>query len=213
LDEPFPLEPETLAPEEEEWPANIVFGQYMAATDPAEREELQRELIRLVEKYSNAQIWELLQEVRPDLVNKILEGVLRGIPRFRGESSFTTWVGTIIRNVCRSDLRKRLTEKDRWLQFEAVFARDDEGDLYVPGPSEEEKAYRNLILESVKEHLSEEERILLELLLEGRSHAEIGKVLGCSTDAARQKKKRLFDKVKGKFGNREEIARNVLKGR
>ena len=43
-----------------------------------------------------------------DLAQEALIKVYRSIGKFRGESSFTTWLYHVVSNVCRDELRKRV---------------------------------------------------------------------------------------------------------
>jgi RNA polymerase sigma-70 factor (ECF subfamily) len=64
----------------------------------------------LVDRYKNGIHWLVKRMVgnpeNEDLTQEVFLRAYRAIPRFRGESTFKTWIFRIARNVCLSELRK-----------------------------------------------------------------------------------------------------------
>jgi len=121
--------------------------------------------------------------------------VFRGLPRFRGEASFRTWVIGIAINVCRSRLGSR-----KWRERRAAASlqrEDPEGgerdELLVrdPAPSPEERAYGRQLgvaLNSALAQLHPEHReILLLREMEQLEYEELASVIGCAVGTVKSR--------------------------
>jgi RNA polymerase sigma-70 factor (ECF subfamily) len=106
-----------------------------------------------------------------------------GLPRFRLDSSFTTWLYRITTNVCLDELRRRQRGP-----AEESLAPDDEDEARPPvdppngspGPDRQtETAERQELVHSALQRLSEDHRAIIVLFdLQGLSYDEVSAVLG-----------------------------------
>ena len=106
----------------------------------------------------------------------------KGLPRFQGESAFSTWVYRLASNVCNDFLRRE--KRRRGLSM--TFSLDDEEESrqaelpdnrFSPEEALERRELRQSILQGL-DSLSEEHRQVLILReLEGLSYAEIAQLL------------------------------------
>lgn len=113
-----------------------------------------------------------------DVLQIVFVKVYRGLPRFRFEASFATWIYRITINEC---LNQQRTRGAYHIPLEALLGNDEEMD---PGPSADlrhaESERREIIHRAIKE-LSPKLRAVVALkYLEGMSYDEIGSVLECS---------------------------------
>lgn len=115
----------------------------------------------------------------------------RSLGKFRGDSSFSTWLHRITVNHCRDLLRRR--RRGGWLSFdgviEAVAGRrsvEEEVPDKTPAGAETKEE-----LKRVLEILPEDYRTVLLLReLNGLSYAEISQVMKCSVDSVKARLKR-----------------------
>jgi RNA polymerase sigma-70 factor, ECF subfamily len=106
---------------------------------------------------------------------------LRGLARFRGESSFRTWVMRIALNTSRSALRRRGRRRETVLDV----ARQVSTGTTLPDAAVglQVEAQR---LDAVLEQLPTKQRLAVTLrIYQGLSHREVGEVLDCSEASAR----------------------------
>lgn len=121
-----------------------------------------------------------------DLLQEIYLRAWRGLPRFRSDAQFSTWlyriaVNTGIKMRKRESARVRTVSTDEWESFdEAGVGIDDVGEgldpavLYV---SDE----RSSAVRAAVDSLPEKQRTVVALhYFEGRSCEEIGSMVGCS---------------------------------
>jgi RNA polymerase sigma-70 factor (ECF subfamily) len=136
-----------------------------------------------------------------DLSQTALMKAYRGLPGFRGDSGFRTWLFRILLNEFRSRRRAR-REEPLSLSEEAALdaaARAGPAALSADAPSESE------ILERVSAHLSalpDRQREALTLLVHhGCTYAEIASIMNCSYDAVKMHislaRRRLREALKG----------------
>lgn len=118
-----------------------------------------------------------------ELTQEAFLNAWRGLSRFQGESSFSTWLYRLTDNACLDLLRR---EKKR----RGDASLDDEESLSLaqqlphPGPSPQEhleRGERMAALEQGLQQLSQEHRRILVLReINGLSYQEIGAILGLS---------------------------------
>ncbi len=167
-------------------------------------QELFRELVREVSP-------RLLRVIRgfardgdhaDDLLQTTWIRIYRKRARFSGTGSFLGWALTVCRNVCRMDARAR--QRARLLRL------DDQRTLADPKPGPAERSVRRqraAALYGALEKLAVRERdAILMRLIEGRSAAEVGRILGVKEVSVRS----LIHRGLGKLGRMEALARNIL---
>ena len=137
------------------------------------------------------------------------EGLTRAIinirnGRFRGESSFLTYLNGICRNICLKELDRKsfdkignrdFPEEGNWIDFEAL----------------------NLLLE-IRNRLEEKCRTIIDLRFglghfekeENPSFEEIAGTLGITPDNARQRFKRCLDKLRGYVKDNAELQDEIF---
>lgn len=117
-----------------------------------------------------------------ELAQEAFLSAWRGLPRFQGNSSFSTWLYRLATNVCIDYLRR---QKRRGGQGGGVSLDDDEDRtvLQLPdrGPGPEEELERRETREAIGLGLSrlseEHRRILVMREMDGLSYTEIGDLL------------------------------------
>lgn len=116
----------------------------------------------------------------PDLADEIAAAVLLALPRFKGLSSFNTWVWSIARHLA-------FMERRRCHDFLSVLESDKAED-----PAWEVQ----LALEEQLERLRGEEQALLLLHLMGNSDAEIAALTGLTSEAVKSRRRDSRRKIK-----------------
>ena len=107
----------------------------------------------------------------------------QGLPFFRGEASFATWLYRLASNACIDFLRR---EKRRQSLSMTVSLDDDEEERQVELPDEryapegelERSEARRAVAEGLERLTAEHRQVLVMRELNGLSYAEIGAVLG-----------------------------------
>lgn len=163
-----------------------------AAEEVARARAGDRDAFRLlVERYQQKVFNWVLRTVRcdrdmaADLCQEVFLRVHRGLPTFDGRARFTTWLHTIMTNVCISEYRRRRAMKrDKWtFSLDAPLRGTD--DLYLDPPSRDgdpsAKAHHREIARAVQEAVDElphefREAVLMRDL-QGMSYEEIGELL------------------------------------
>ncbi len=126
-----------------------------------------------------------------DAAQEVFIKAYRGINRFRGEASFSSWLYRIAANHCKDVLRKRMRQKtDSWDalvekggdQVEALAATED--------PQHKSGVDAELMLQALKTVSADYRQILLLREVEGLRYDELQLALGCSLDAVKGRLKR-----------------------
>lgn len=69
-------------------------------------------LLTALTTHARAIIWNEMRARRPDIENECLMRAVRGMSRFRGDSKFSTWFHTIVRNRCRTTGRREARRRE-----------------------------------------------------------------------------------------------------
>jgi RNA polymerase sigma-70 factor (ECF subfamily) len=124
--------------------------------------------------------------------------VLRFKAQFRGESRFSTWLYSIVRNVCLDHLRKRSRENEVASEMRVdATGCDDSMSLDTSEMSATHKAF-----EALK---PEQKRLLVLSRVEGIGYKEIARILGFSEGAVRVRIHRTLRKLKSDIARLEEL--------
>ena len=123
------------------------------------------------------------QEDAAELTQEAFLNAWRGLGRFQGESSFSTWLYRLASNVCIDFLRK---EKRRQSLSMTVSLDDEEEARQVELPDEryaaegalERAEARRAVAEGLERLTLEHRQVLVMREIHGLSYAEIGQVLG-----------------------------------
>ena len=122
---------------------------------------------------------------REDLVQEVFLAVYRGLPRFRGDARFTTWLYRIVANIACTHLRRRS-------RTPATYQLDDLP-LADPDATPEETARRRqevLLVLELLERLTPPKRVAYLLrVVEGLSLVEIGRIVEAQLPAVGQRVK------------------------
>ena len=120
-----------------------------------------------------------------DLTQEILLRVWRGLPTYRGDARFLTWLFRIVRNTCTDHLRR----KQHDLPISPQGFTDDDGDdgareIADPAPDADpavalECRARAVLVRDAMARLSEEHRILIVMRdMEGATYEQMAAALG-----------------------------------
>ncbi len=156
----------------------------------------------LVNRYSSRVVniaYSLLsdQEDALDAAQEVFIKVYKSISAFRGESSVSTWIFRITKNVCTDFLRKR---KAVIISLDAE--KDDEQKIEIPdeSTSPEEVLERNTKITAVRTAiaaLDENQRMVITLFdINGLSYEEIASVLRCPVGTVKSRLYRARDSLR-----------------
>ena len=123
------------------------------------------------------------QEDAAELTHEAFLNAWRGLGRFQGESSFSTWLYRLATNACIDFLRK---EKRRQSLSMTVSLDDEEearqvelpDERYAPEGALERAEARRAVAEGLERLTLEHRQVLVMREIHGLSYAEIGQVLG-----------------------------------
>jgi len=133
-----------------------------------------------------------------DLTQDVFCNALRGLPNFRGEAKFSTWLFSIARNVCLNRLRRTSSAGEDSL--DEIQERSE-----LPDPSTDvheiaETHELQRLVNSVLATLPPEQRLLIALRdFEGLSYEEISQVTGMTLSNVKSRLHRARMVFKDKF--------------
>jgi RNA polymerase sigma-70 factor (ECF subfamily) len=136
---------------------------------------------RLVELYSNKVFHLAFSMVRnktqaEDVTQEALLRIWKGLPGYHGQASFSTWIYSIARNTCLTELKRRAAHP-------TVSLEDPENESLVSASTALQSVDRetgvemdvNLLLEHLEDKYS---RVLILFYLEQKSYQEVSDLLG-----------------------------------
>lgn len=130
-----------------------------------------------------------------DLTQEILVKVYFQLPKFRGESSFRTWLWRLVSNHCLDHLRRQVS-RPILVDTEELSEKDDEG-------QEARRVTTKIEAQDLLRRLSDDERQILLLRLQiGLEFQEIADALGIGLSAAKMRYARSLEKIKAWAGTR-----------
>lgn len=123
-----------------------------------------------------------------DLCQQIFIKMIRAVDRLQAPAQFESWLFRLARNTCIDQLRRQ-----RLRRIFLPFADEHENIPEPPGAvdSEELDALRHALAQ-----LRPQDRALLALVQEGRSHAEISEILGTSVAAVKARLHRAREQLR-----------------
>jgi len=140
-----------------------------------------------------------------DAAQEVFVKVYRSIDRFRGDSSLSTWIYRITKNVCSDFLRKR---KDPYLSIDEEKEEGTKLEIVDTSKSPEQIAEKNEIQRIVHEALGElddNSRLMITMFdLEGLSYEEISAALEIPIGTVKSRLNRAREKLKKNLANNRE---------
>lgn len=134
-----------------------------------------------------------------DAAQEIFLKAYRSLDRFRGASSFSTWLYRIAANHCRDCLRARAREAAE--SWEALL--EEQGDRIerlLSAPPEADTSGEDDLVRRVLAQLAPDYRLILVLReVEGLSYEELAETLQCSLDAVRGRLSRAREDFEERF--------------
>ena len=123
------------------------------------------------------------QEDAAELTQEAFLNAWRGLGRFQGESSFSTWLYRLATNACIDFLRKEKRRQSLSMTVsldDGVEARQAElpDERYAPEGALERAEARRAVAEGLERLTLEHRQVLVMREIHGLSYAEIGQVLG-----------------------------------
>lgn len=148
------------------------------------KEEFGIQLLHYVTKTAQKKAGGHPKEDIEDIVSISLVEVFKNINAFTGESKFSTWVGSIVRNVI-SDFYKAQARYPE----EEIKDQQDYGETVA-------QSDRNILLKQVLNKLEGDDKLLITLEIAGYSDEEIATRMGLTLGQLRMKLHRLRLKLK-----------------
>jgi len=141
-------------------------------------------------------------EEAEDTAQEIFIKAYENLKRFRGDSSFKTWIYRIASTTCIDVLRKR---KSLWNYLTKLM------DYKRANPEREDDRLEKEWIQEVLKELPHNQRLLLVLrYIQGFSNIEIAKILSCSEDSLKVKLFRARENFKEK--SKKHIEEGVIDG-
>lgn len=144
-----------------------------------------------------------------DLAQEAFLKIYKGLPGFRGDASFSTWVYHITANVCRDELRRRQRDKtvilEEWpLEKANVSGKELADSLNNPESSLLQQELRDDIQQLLNALSGEQRFILVMREIEGFSYEEMAVQLGCNLGTVKSRLSRARQAFKEKYLARRE---------
>ena len=144
-----------------------------------------------------------------DAAQEIFIKVYKSISSFKGQSSFTTWLYVICRNVCNDILRKR---QKRGFEL-SIYNSDDEqnpvGELKSDEPTPLERVEMNerqaAVQSAINELKPEYKEVLVYADMNELSYEEIAKILKCPVGTVRSRLNRARSALRKKLSDKREL--------
>lgn len=128
-----------------------------------------------------------------DVLQIIFIKTFRGLPGFRGESSFATWLFRIALNECQNQQKRR---SEQYVPLEAVLGSENEFDSApLPDFEHADRERREILHQAIKELPPKLRAVVALKYLEGLSYEEIAAVLQCSPGTVASRLNRALAKL------------------
>lgn len=145
-----------------------------------------------------------------DLAQEVFLRVYKSIKSFKGESSFSTWIYKITKNVCLDEIRKRRNKNVISLDEEIKLnsgevTRQVESSDDTPDVALEKSEMKDLINKAISE-LSDEHRVVIVLRdIQGFSYEEIAKIIDCPEGTVKSRINRARKALKKILKSKREL--------
>ena len=136
-----------------------------------------------------------------DLVQETFLNAYRGLPQFRGDAQFSTWLYRIASRLCLAMRRRRKGEPEHELSIEEFIPTSD-GELHLQIPADgltpeqalANKQLRRALRQAIQELPAKYRLVLVLRDMEGLSAKEVGTVMGLNERAVKSRlhRARLF---------------------
>jgi len=143
--------------------------------------------------YKVASFYTDCKDDREDLMQEIIYQLWRSFDSFRNKSSLTTWIYRVALNTSIYFLKK----SKRRAEIENI-----QGDLLYPNGDEPEIEERFKLMQEQIKSLNLLEKGIVMLYLEGKSHEEIGNLIGISTSNVGTKLSRIKEKLRNQIAKK-----------
>jgi RNA polymerase sigma-70 factor (ECF subfamily) len=132
-----------------------------------------------------------------DVLQIVFVKIYRGLPNFRFEASFATWIYRIALNECLNQQRRRGAQH---IPFEALLGSDEEFDSGAAADLQHAEGERREIVHRAVMELSPKLRAVVALkYLEGLTYEEIASVLECSPGTVASRLNRALSELEARL--------------
>lgn len=146
-----------------------------------------------------------------DISQEVFIRVFKSIRKFKGQSSFSTWLYRITTNACLDELRKRKNNKniisiDQEIQLEdgEVF-RQIEDDGPTPELVAERNELREIIREAISKLSDEHKEVIVLRDIQGFSYDDIAEIIKCPQGTVKSRINRARRMLKEILKNKVEL--------
>lgn len=174
-----------------------------------------RELLTAVEPSiaKVCQSYGIAGSMRDDVMMETQSRIVDGLPGFQFESTVSTWVNTITRNVIVTQVREQQKQRSREVSYEATISDDSENTLAsVSGWLAYEDAYdivESAEIQQALANLSEDHKEILALKVNGLSNPEIADELGIAAGTVKSRLSRARRQLSRALEQTAEPAKTV----
>lgn len=120
-----------------------------------------------------------------DLAQETFIRAYRGLGKFKGQSSFSTWLHRILINCCMDLWRKR-KQRGNDIQFDEALLLEDRGRVAARDAAELSEL-QSAVAEAIESLPSKHRMALVLHEFDNLAHEEIARVMGCSVGTARSR--------------------------
>ncbi|MCC5911761.1 MAG: sigma-70 family RNA polymerase sigma factor [Clostridiaceae bacterium] len=139
-----------------------------------------------------------------DITQEAFIKVYKSIDKFKGESSFTTWLYAIVNNICLDFLRKKKKIKIISIdksQGNENYQREIPDETNTPEVLFEKKEVRRTVQDAINQLKDEHRTIIILRDIQGFSYEEIAEILDISTGTVKSRISRARRSLKVIIGN------------
>ena len=183
-----------------------LYEELIQETDEIKREIIRTKLYDKLVEHAKAVLWLRFRDnADPHLAYEAAGDVILAIPDFNGKSKFSVYAHSIITNKMCSGMEKHIKYKT-----DVSLSQEDSPEIL--NERVEARALAKIEVDEMRNSLeSDEAKRVFDFMRRGEPGKDIGEGCGISESGARTRTTRVRQELRRKFGNREEIAHNVLK--